>query len=222
MCTFVWAAAPHKFFGGTPNISPILSFLKDLCLVYIELLQTLCTFLHSSLGTEFLCLEFRQSSVSFQSRSWSSFRNNCLKRLLGWFVSLKKAHFRRFPFPREAIGKQQEPIDVYPTTPNTDMSVSVNEVRNNGGPVGGSPHWWLTFVCVHCICLCVCACVGERDCCTMSFLWWLHWQHMGSLKGEKKREGENSMLSFYRLDRRGRGGVTTLSPWLFFFLGQAF
>lgn len=76
------------------------------------------------------------------------------------------------------------------------------------------------------LCVRACVCVWEMggggwllekelDCCTMSFLWWLHWQHMGSLKGEKKREGENSILSFYRLDTRGQG-VTPHSSRLFF------
>lgn len=52
----------------------------------------------------------------------------------------------------------------------------------------------------------------------MSCLWWLHWQHMGSLKEEEKREGEHSTMSFYRLDRRGRG-VTPHSP-KYIFLGD--
>lgn len=90
--TFVWAAALHKLFGGTPNIFfpslkiyvwCILSFSKHCA--HLKYYTVNGRYLHSSLGTEFLCLEFRQS------RSWCSFRNNCLKRLLGWFVSLKKA-----------------------------------------------------------------------------------------------------------------------------------
>lgn len=91
-----------------------------------------------------------------------------------------------FLSPREVSRKHQEPpiasIDVYPTAAHTDMSVCVNEVRNIWGAVGGSPRWWLIFLCV---------CVGESDRCTMSFLWWLHWQHMGSLKGVRKRERES-------------------------------
>lgn len=80
-------------------------------------------------------------------------------------------------------------------------------------PVGGSPHWWRTIVCV-----------WESNCCTMSFHWWLHWQHMGPLKSlwVRKREGGNSILNFRRLDRWGQGVTPQSQTVSFFFFWSSF
>lgn len=58
----------------------------------------------------------------------------------------------------------------------------------------------------------------------MNFLEWLHRQHMGSLKDEKKSEGKNSNPEFYRLDRRGhgQGGCTQPQTLLFSFSWSSF
>lgn len=63
----------------------------------------------------------------------------------------------------------------------------------------------IQYECVK-VCVRVCMKEIESDCCTMSFPWWLGWQHMGSLKAERESEGENSRLSSHCLDRWSLGG----------------
>lgn len=71
----------------------------------------------------------------------------------------------------------------------------------------------IQYECVK-VCVRVCMKEIESDCCTMSFPWWLGWQHMGSLKAERESEGENSRLSSHCLDRWSLGGGGKWGGWV--------
>lgn len=85
---------------------------------------------------------------------------------------------------------------------------------------------------------CACAWTGvggwavEGGCCTSRVLWLLHWQHMGSLKGERGEQGVRGQRDFHpgflpsRQARWAglRGWGVTHSPCIspFFFLAQVY